>query len=154
MDAAMNWENVAGDAVALGLEGHSCSQAVAGAFSRLAGLDEKLFVRMVSPLAGGMLTGNVCGVVGAGMLVLGALFGPESAQDAEHNKRTILLASEFMERFADAHGSVLCLELWTGADIRTPEGGKACRLSGKPEQLIRSGAEILAAILQRENVVR
>lgn len=152
MDVDMNWGRVADDAVALSLGGCSCSQAVAGAFSRQLGLDEKLFLRVASPLAGGMLSGNVCGVVGAGLLILGALFGPESAQDVDRKQRIVLLGSEFMGRFADAHDSVLCSELWTETDIHTPEGAKACRASGRPEQLIRSGAELLRALLREEGI--
>lgn len=150
MDAGVNWDKMIGDAVALGVEGYTCSQAVAGAFSGLLGVDEKLLFRMSSPFAGGMLSGNVCGVAGAGLLLLGALFGPESLKDADRKRRIVFLGSEFMDRFVKVNGSMLCAELWTGADIRTPEGAKECRLSGKPEQIIRSGAEILAAILKRE----
>ena len=155
MEVDSRWRDVVAEAVALGTGGHSCSQSVAVAFSRALGLDASLFLRMSSPLAGGMgLSGHVCGVVSAGLLVLGAACGPETAADAERSRRTMLLASEYMERFAGANGSLLCAELWTGPDPSTPDGARAIRLSGRPERLIRSGAEMLADILAREGAGR
>ena len=152
MEVVSRWRDAIEQAVALGVGGHSCSQSVAVAFSRALGQDESLFLRMSSPLAGGMgLSGHVCGVVSAGLLVLGVAFGPETVDDTERSRRTMLLASEFMERFAGANGSLLCAELWTGPDPRTPDGARAIRLSGRPERLIRGGAEMLAAILTRES---
>jgi len=145
---------VVADAVALGAGGYSCSQAVAGAFGNMLEIDEKVFLRMVSPLAGGLLCGNVCGVVSVGLLVLGAFFGPETTRDADRKQRTVLLGTEFMDSFIEAQGSVICSELWTGADIRTPEGAMASRASGKPEQVIRCGVGILAGILEREGGVK
>eukprot|EP00831_Metopus_contortus_P011156 TRINITY_DN1441_c0_g2_i1.p3 TRINITY_DN1441_c0_g2~~TRINITY_DN1441_c0_g2_i1.p3 ORF type:complete len:152 (-),score=35.26 TRINITY_DN1441_c0_g2_i1:45-500(-) len=149
MDAVMDLKDVGGEALELGMAGYSCSQAVACAFGRRLQLDEKLLFRMVSPLAGGMLTGNVCGVVGAGLLVIGVIVGPESADDGHKKQLTIRLGTEFMDSFAAAHGSILCAELWAGADIHSP--GEA-RISGLPERLIRSGAVLLAEILEREGL--
>lgn len=148
------WD-VVNQAVLIAGDGYSCSQSVAVAFARALGLDASLFMRISSPLAGGMaLSGHVCGVVSAGLLVLGSVCGPETIDDAARARRTMMLASEFMERFGEAHGSILCTELWTGPDPLTPEGAKAIRSSGQPERLIRSGAEMLAAILAREGVWR
>ena len=106
---------------------------------------------MASGFAGGMgLRGETCGVVAAGMLVIGAEFGPQMAVDNRKRAWVLLLASKFAETFARENGSTLCCELCQGADFRSAEGAKALRDSGKPEQLIRSGAALLAGMVLRE----
>jgi len=106
---------------------------------------------MASGFAGGMgLMGETCGVIGAGMLIIGMQCGPCDIEDSQGRRRSLMLCSEFSERFAQANGSTLCQSLCHGADLRSPEGARALRESGRPEHLIRSGAEILVALLAHE----
>lgn len=138
-------------AVAHAVNGCSCSQAIAYAFSQHCGLDKRLLLQMSSGLAGGMGgAGETCGVVSASVIVLGAVFGPCAIDDVWSRGRTMKLSLEFVESFTKANGSPICSQLSHGADLHTPEGIKALRESGRPEQLIRSGAQLLSKLLMRE----
>ena len=144
-------QRVVEETVAEAVAGCSCSQAVASVFGRYCGLDEKLLLQLSSGLAGGVAgAGETCGVVTAGIVVIGATYGPRAVDDVSSRIRTVRLSAEFMNGFARAHGSTLCSKLNHGADLQSPEAMKALRESGRPEQLIRSGAELLAALLVRE----
>lgn len=150
MGNRMEVQGVIEDAVKCGLDGYSCSEAVTRAFGHWLGR-EGLLLNMASGFAGGVgLRGETCGVVAAAILVLGAEFGG-GVDDVKSKRRVVVsLASEFAEAFAEENGSTLCAELCEGADLRSPEGAKALRATGKPEQLIRSGAGLLAGIVVRE----
>ncbi len=151
MKQCMDIRLVVEDAVNNGLNGQSCSEALASAFGQWLGRDAGLLRGMASGFAGGMgLRGETCGVVAAGMLVIGAEFGPQMADDNRKKAWILSLASEFAEAFAKENGSTLCGELCQGADFRSPEGAKALRDSGKPERLIRNGAALLAGLVLRE----
>jgi len=144
-------KGVVEDAAAHAVNGCSCSQAIAYAFSQHYDLDNKLFLQISTGLSGGMGgAGETCGVVSAGVIVLGAIFGPRAIDDGRSRQRTVTLSSEFVGSFIQANGSTLCSKLSYGADLHTLEGAIALRESGRPEQLIRSGAQLLYLLLSRE----
>ncbi|QJB58191.1 C-GCAxxG-C-C family protein [Pseudodesulfovibrio sp. zrk46] len=133
-------------------KGCSCSQAVACAFADAYGLDKSLLLGMSSGLAGGMSgAGEVCGVVTAGIVVLGALFGPKSIQDSERREHVMQLSHEFLVAFGHKNGSTLCRELNGGVDLHSAAGKLALRESGKPMKLIASGTHLLADLISRED---
>lgn len=147
----LSQHEVADIAAQFGMSGFSCSEAVAGALGVWLGLNKEELVRLSSGFAGGMgMAGETCGVVAAGILVLGSLFGPVCADDAQGRGRVLMLASEYAERFAQENGATLCRSLCEGMEMKSPEGRKFLRESGKPEELIRSGTKLLAELIQRE----
>lgn len=142
-------QHVPDTAVDLAVSGHSCSEAVMAAFGPRLGLDRVTSIKLAAGLAGGIgLTGNVCGVVTASVLVLGLLYGPEKVEDRYQRHRAMLLAGEFAERFEAEHGSLDCRELCGGMDLGTPEGAKAIRESGIPEKLIADATRLLVKMLE------
>lgn len=151
MLSSSDMTNVADEAAHYAKLGCSCSQAIAYSFSRYCGLDRKLFLGLSSGLAGGMGgAGETCGVVSTAIVILGATFGPRTPNDVVRRGDVMQLSSEFVERFNCAHGSTLCQDLSGGANLHSQEDVKALRESGRPEKLVRSGAEILCMLLLRE----
>ena len=126
----------------------NCAQAVFSAFAEQFGLDETTALRIASPLGGGIgRSGNVCGALTGGLMVLGLAHGSSTPEGKEP---TYLLAKEFMRRFQEQNGAIRCNDL-VGMDISTPEGHDAARDSGRFQQVcpavVRSAAEIVSAML-------
>jgi C_GCAxxG_C_C family probable redox protein len=126
----------------------NCAQAVFSAFAEQFGLDETTALRIASPLGGGVgRSGNACGALTGGLMALGLARGSSTP---ERKEATYLLAREFMRRFREKNGAILCNDL-VGMDISTPEGHDAARDSGRFQQVcplaVRSAAEIVTAML-------
>jgi C_GCAxxG_C_C family probable redox protein len=61
-------------------------------------------------MAGGFMTGEVCGAVSAAGVAIGLLYGKDQPEAAAH------LTREFMLQFTEQHGPVRCMDI-TGFDI-------------------------------------
>ncbi|MEA2064076.1 MAG: C-GCAxxG-C-C family protein [Gemmatimonadota bacterium] len=78
----------------------------------------------------------------------GKFGGEEQKKEAE--KKTYLLAAEFIDRFRERQGSVECREL-IGSDLSTPEGMQYARDNNLFEErctgFVQHSAEILEDLL-------
>jgi C_GCAxxG_C_C family probable redox protein len=85
-------------------------------------MDRDTAMKVACGLGAGMgRSGNVCGAVTGGMLVLGLKYGmvdPELQEDKEKTYDQIL---KLLNRIKAIHGSDNCTDLM-GVDIGTPEG--------------------------------
>ncbi len=129
-------------------QGLNCAQAVFATFAPALGLDETAALRLASPLGGGIgRSGNVCGAVTGGLMALGL---GRDASTPEGKESTYLLAEEFIRRFREKHGTILCHVL-LGYDISAPEGLAAARGSGRFKEIcpfvVRTAAEMTAILL-------
>jgi len=99
---------------------YNCAQSVFGAFSEDWGIDSAMALRLASGLGGGLRHGEVCGAVSGATLAIGLKCGlyieGDLAQKMYCNQKTI----EFIEKFKEANGTILCREL-LGADIHHPD---------------------------------
>ncbi len=137
-------------AVSLFDRGFSCSQSVFAAFAPRLGLDEALALRLAQPFAGGMVgSGDWCGAVTGAMMVLGALYGRDRADDDAAKKKTYAEVERFFQAFTAAHGSKKCREL-LGCDISTPEGKKIQEERKLHETVCRGLVRDAAALLEKQ----
>jgi C_GCAxxG_C_C family probable redox protein len=119
-----------GTAVAAFSEGFSCSQAVFSAFSKELGIDGADALKIASAFGGGMASmGMTCGAVTGALMVIGTKYGRVRAEDTAAKEKTYELAREFMRRFGERHGSIVCRDL-LDADISTPKGKQRASESG------------------------
>jgi C_GCAxxG_C_C family probable redox protein len=134
-------------AVALFEQDHACSQALLLAFASDREIDRLAAFRIAAPFAAGMgRLGGTCGAIVGALMVLGLKRGPETVDDDEVNERLYRRTRDFLARFQERHGTILCREL-TGYDISTPEGLEKARASGvfaeRCPGFVRSAAEIV-----------
>jgi C_GCAxxG_C_C family probable redox protein len=139
------------EAVSRFAEGFSCAQAVASAFASDYGLTDEQALKVASGFGGGMgRTGGTCGVLSAGVIVLGLAYGATSPKDPETKAKTYALVQEFIAEFSRRHGATDCPEL-LGCDLSTPEGRERARNEGLTRKVcpayVRSAAEILEKML-------
>lgn len=127
----------------------NCAQSVFSAFAAQFGLDEETAVKIAAPFGGGVARrGETCGAVTGALMAIGLARGTATPESKEVVYR---LAQEFMLRFKEKHGSLLCREL-IGCDISTPEGLKNAHASGVTRsvcpKVVHDAAEILHTMLE------
>ncbi|MBI4731313.1 MAG: C_GCAxxG_C_C family protein [Chloroflexi bacterium] len=127
----------------------NCAQSVFSAFASRYGLDEETAIKIATSFGGGMARrGEVCGAVTGALMALGLARGAATPEGKEEVYR---LGREFMHRFEEQHGSILCRML-LGCDISTPGGLQNARESGVIKAIcpnvVHDAAKILQSILE------
>jgi C_GCAxxG_C_C family probable redox protein len=126
----------------------NCAQSVFAPFAVRSGLDEETALKIATAFGGGISRrGETCGAVSGALMAIGLIFGsaaPEAKQEVYR------LGQDFMHRFEDQHGSLLCRTL-IGVDISTPEGLQKARASGVTRfvcpKLVHQAAVLLQTML-------
>ena len=98
----------------------NCSQAVFTAFATEQGLDEELALKIATQFGGGARKGEMCGAVSGALMVLGLKYGHCHAADAEEKGKAYQISEDFMNRFIEKNGTVVCREL-LGYDVSKKE---------------------------------
>ena len=128
--------------------GYNCSQAVLAAHGPELGLDKDACLKVASAFGGGIArTAGTCGAVTGALMVIGLRHGGITIEDPTRKAEVYEKGQEFMRRFAERNGSVVCRDL-LGCDISTPEGRQQAKERSlhatRCEQLLRDAAELLA----------
>ena len=98
----------------------NCSQGVFSTYAVEQGIDEKLALRIATNFGGGARKGEMCGAVSGALMVLGLLYGHSEYDDTRAKAKAYAMAKEYMNRFIDKNGSVVCREL-LGYDLSIPD---------------------------------
>ena len=127
----------------------NCSQSVFSAFAQQFGLAGKTALKLASPFGGGVARrGEICGAVTGALLALGLARGADTPAGKEEIYR---LSEEFMRRFEQKHGRLICRDL-INCDISTPQGWQKAKETGIFSTvcpiLVRDAAEIAQALLE------
>ena len=128
----------------------NCAQAVLESLGPAAGMDASECFRVAAAFGGGMArTGQTCGAVTGGIMVLGLRHGDRRIQEPGPRAEFYAKVQDFAARFARRHGSMVCREL-IHCDLLTPEGQKAFADQGMHQgictRLVRSAVDILVAM--------
>ena len=99
-------------AAGLFLNGYNCAQAVAVAFCDVTGMETKAAARLASSFGGGMgRMREVCGAVSGMLMVAGALYGYDAADDDASKKNHYALVQNLAGQFREQAGSIVCREI-------------------------------------------
>ena len=90
---------------------HSCAKGSALALMEAFGLGNWDIVRAMSPFPGFGMTGGICGGVTGSLIGLGLFFGSDDPEDYEGTGRTMTAAREFIRRFKEKLGTIMCPDL-------------------------------------------
>lgn len=132
----------------------TCSAAVFSAFSGELGLDPEMAKKIACGFGAGVSkTGNICGAVSGGILVIGLKYGKTEAGDDAATEKTRAVTRQFIREFTEKNGSVQCTAL-LGHDLSDPAAYAAAQQSGifmtTCPALVRDAAAILERILQEQ----
>lgn len=130
-------------------QGFNCSQSVFCAFASKLGIAEETALKLASPFGGGVAhQGDVCGAVSGALMALGLGRGSASVDQKDETYR---LAEDFIQRFHERHGSILCRGL-IGHDISTAAGLQSAReqkvFKTTCPGLVKDATEIVAEFLK------
>ena len=100
--------------------GYNCAQSVLGAFCEGAGLDLKTALKIANGFGGGVRCGEICGAVSGAIMAIGLKCGFYIEKDFQQKGYCNNKSYEFIEKFKEENGSVLCRDL-LGVDIRCPD---------------------------------
>lgn len=101
----------------------NCTQAVFATFATELGVDETLALKIATQFGGGARKGEMCGAVSGALMVLGLKYGHFHADNMEEKSKAYHISEDFMNRFIDKKGTVVCREL-LGYDLSKPEDMK------------------------------
>jgi C_GCAxxG_C_C family probable redox protein len=131
--------------------GFTCSSVVLSTFSGELGLDPDTAKKIGCGFGAGISrTGNICGAVSGGIMVIGLKYGKTVLGDDAATEKTRALVLEFIDEFTQRHGSVNCSEL-LGYNLNKPDEYEKARDSGlfltKCPELVTGAVAILEKIL-------
>lgn len=140
-------------AVAYFDNGFCCSQAVFTTFAIEYGIPEDVALKIATQFGGGARKGEMCGSVAGALMALGLKYGFSDGIAWEEKELAHQKAEEFMNRFIEKKGTVVCREL-LGRDLSKPGELEMCRELGVfksicPE-MVRCAAEIIELMLKEE----
>jgi len=107
--------------------GYLCSQSVLGVFCEELGLDRETALKLSLAFGGGFARcGESCGAVTGALMVIGLKEGTAAGGETPQKQTTYRMSNDFIGRFKEHHGSILCREL-LACDISRPEEYRRAR---------------------------
>jgi C_GCAxxG_C_C family probable redox protein len=124
---------------------------VLGGFAERYQLSRDQAARLGCAFGGGIArTGQLCGAVSGALMAIGLAHGTTAAEDQAGKEKTYAVTKDFVGRFKERHGTLVCREL-LGVDIGAPEGREIAMRQGlfktRCPAFVRSAAEIAALLL-------
>lgn len=137
--------------------GFCCSQAIFATFATEYGISEELALKMATQFGSGARKGEMCGSVSGALMVLGLKYGFSDGEATKEKERAHQKAEEFMNRFIEKQGTVVCREL-LGHDLSEPGEREKIRELGLFQsicpKMVRCAAELVERMLKEENEIR
>ena len=129
----------------------SCTQSIVAAFMDELGIDDPLVLRAAGGMHAGMVSSLTCGIVSAGMMVLGLLVGREKLEEGMDGIFPIVVpGQDLVARLEKRLGSTSCREI-SGVDFTDLDQAMRFISSGenaKCFEYVADGAEEIARFLQ------
>ena len=135
-------------------KGLSCSQAIFSVYAKDFGVDPETAEKIASPFGAGVAkSGEICGAVSGGLMVIGLTQRREDIGNATAREKVYSLARRFLEEFSARNRSVNCTEL-VGYDLSDPEQFAEARekkvFATRCSKLVKDAGEILERILSSD----
>jgi C_GCAxxG_C_C family probable redox protein len=128
-----------------------CTQSIVAAFMEEFGIEDPLVLRAAGGMHGGMVASLTCGVVSAGMMVLGLLMGREKIEEGLDGIFPIVVpGQQLVARIEKRLGTTSCREL-SGVDFSDLNAAMQFIVSGEHAKCfehVADGAEEIALFLQ------
>ena len=126
----------------------NCAQSVVSQFAQELNIDSVAALKVSCGLGSGMgRTGNMCGAVTGGMLVLGLKYGMSEPDSTDDKDKTYDKVASLLNKIEGIYGSANCTELM-GVDIGTPAGQQEAKEKGLSEKICAKVVEDVTRILE------
>jgi len=101
----------------------NCAQSVFSAFAEDVGMEKEIALKVSACFGGGMRCGETCGTITGVLMAIGMKYGSTIEDDETVQYLAYKKEIEFIKRFKEKHGTILCKEL-LGCDTNTLEDMK------------------------------
>ena len=133
-------------------EGYNCAQSVFYSFCDDLQFEKDTALKIACGFGGGMgRSGEVCGAVTGGILVIGTKYGKGEKDNRTATQLTYTKTRQLMEQFTGKHGACICRKLLNGCNLTTEEGQKQFKendlLNKTCKPCIQSAVDILEQIM-------
>ena len=108
---------------------YNCAQSVLFAFADDVGIDKDTALKAATCFGGGMRCGEVCGAVTGVLMAIGMKYGSSAENDETGKYPAYKKEMEFVKKFKEKHGTLLCRELLK-MDVSRPEGMREAMQKG------------------------
>lgn len=113
------------------IKGYDCSQVVLRAYINELGITEEEANKVAACFGGGMMMGEVCGVVTGALMAIGLKYGHSDSQNLMEQKQIMMEKSAwFREKFHEKYQTLICRPL-LGYDVSNPEELREALDSGR-----------------------
>jgi C_GCAxxG_C_C family probable redox protein len=132
--------------------GFNCAQSVLLVLSQSTGKTCSCIPAIAEGFGSGIKTGSVCGAVTGAVMGIGLAYGRETPKDIPSRAHVETLVREFLRKFTEEHGTILCCEL-LGVDVTTEQGRqhyKRENMHQKCECFIATATQIAQTLLSPE----
>ena len=138
-------------AIAYHKKGYNCSQSLLASFQAVTGLSEQASFDIGAGFGAGAFTGELCGALSGGIMVLGMATPVDQNDPVASKRRTGKLSKEFQTRFEAKYGSLRCAPLLkTEITPALCPAAQAVGTENRCEILILSAMEIVEEILKEQ----
>ena len=103
-------------------DGLNCAQALLSAYGPGLGLDRDNALKIAGAFGSGMGMGETCGAVTGAIMVIGLKHTKVKGVDYFSKEETYDFTAEFITRFRERNGTIICREL-LGCDVTTTFNG-------------------------------
>ncbi len=132
-------------------KGFNCSQAVFTTFAVELGMSEEMALKVATQFGGGARKGEMCGAVSGALMVLGMKYGHYHEGALEEKANAYKISEDFMNRFIEKNGTVVCREL-LGYDLSKPQDAEKIKelylFKSICPKMIQCATEIVEEMLQ------
>lgn len=92
---------------------HCCSQATMLALQEVLGMEDELTLKATSSVCGGMaLSGNTCGALSAGVMIIGMKYGRGDIKEGLTNViKGMIPAAKLIKWFEKEYGTLMCHDI-------------------------------------------
>jgi len=130
--------------------GYNCAQSVIYPFCEETGISDDLALKLSCGFGGGMgRNQEICGAVTGGILVLGLRHGRGVNDEQAATTLTYQKTQEFMSRFTERNGSLICRKLLDGCDLQTEAGQQLFAEKDMKNRVCKVCVESAVDILER-----
>jgi len=127
---------------------YNCAQSVFFTFAEDVGIDKETALKVAACFGGGMRCGEVCGAVTGVLMAIGMKYGSSAENDETGKYPAYKKEMEFIKKFKEKHGTVLCRELLQ-LDVSRPEGMQEVLQKGL-HKTVCAGAIVTAVKIAEE----
>lgn len=133
-------------------KGYNCAQAVIWGFQDILPIPTEQVVDITAGFGGGAGTGELCGALSGGIMVLGLLYPVDHADPVASKQRTTKLSKEFQNRFQELFRHLRCHDLLkdpSQANEATP-AALSMGITRHCDLMIVTAVEVLEQLLKEQ----